>query len=109
MMCKHCGQKTTSADVLACHLSKEHGMKRKTSTWLREHGVSGLMLQSWDRNGAYGYWIVKVDRSASASSTFDNSLLQESASRQQRLEQIHRDERERLISLTIEWDVGKQS
>jgi hypothetical protein len=81
MMCKHCGQKTTSADVLARHLSKGHGMKRKTSIWLREHGVSGLMVQSWDRNGAYGYWIVEVDRFASARSTFDNSLLQESASR----------------------------
>ncbi|KAF1939465.1 hypothetical protein EJ02DRAFT_497113 [Clathrospora elynae] len=49
-------------------------MKRKTSTWLREHGVSGLMLQSWDRNGAYGYWIVEVDRSASASSPGDMAL-----------------------------------
>jgi hypothetical protein len=98
MMCKHCKHKTTSAEILARHLSKEHGVKRKTATWLREHGVSGLVLQSWDRNGAYGYWIVEADRSASASSTFDNSQLQESALRLQRLEQMHRDERERLIS-----------
>jgi hypothetical protein len=98
MMCKHCEQKTTSAEILARHLSKEHGMKRKTATWLREHGVSGLMLQSWDRNGAYGYWIVEEDRSTSTSSTFDNTQLQESAPRLQRLEQMHRDERERLIS-----------
>jgi hypothetical protein len=99
MICKHCGHKTTSAEILARHLSKEHGMKRKTSTWLREHGVNGVMLQSWDRNGAYGYWTIKDDRSpAASSSTSDNSLLQESASRLQRLEQLHLDERERLIS-----------
>jgi hypothetical protein len=97
MMCKHCKQKTTSAEILGRHLSKEHGIKRKTSKWLREHGVDGLVLQFWDRNGAYGYWIVKADRSVSASSTFDNSLLQQSASRLQRLEQLHHDERERLI------------
>jgi hypothetical protein len=54
------------------------------------------MLQSWDHNGAYGYWIVQADSSASAVSTFDNSLLQESASRLQRLEQLHHDERKRL-------------
>lgn len=96
MMCKHCGQKTTSVEILRRHLSKEHGVKRRTSTWLREHGVDGLMLQSWDRNGTYGYWIVRADPSASAVSTFDNSLLQESASRLHRLEQLHRDERERL-------------
>jgi hypothetical protein len=42
------------------------------------------------------YWIVRADSSASAVSTFDNSLLQESASRLHRLEQLHRDERERL-------------
>jgi hypothetical protein len=44
--------------------------------WLRERGFSGLMLQIWDRNEAYGYWIVEEDRSASTSSTFDNSQLQ---------------------------------
>jgi hypothetical protein len=27
IMCKHCGQKTTSANVLACYLLKGHGMK----------------------------------------------------------------------------------
>jgi hypothetical protein len=99
MMCKHCQQKTTSAEILARHLSKEHGVKRKTATWLREHGVRGLMLQIWDRNGAYEYWIVEAERSASANSTFDNSQLQESAPRIQRFEQNHRDERERLISI----------
>lgn len=57
------------------------------------------MLQSWDCNRAYGYWIVKADRSpAASSSTFDNSLLQESASRLERLEQLYLHERERLIS-----------
>jgi hypothetical protein len=35
MMCKYCGLKTTSAEILAGHLSKEHSMKRKTATWLR--------------------------------------------------------------------------
>jgi hypothetical protein len=99
MICKHCGHKTTSAEILARYLPKEHGMKRKTSTWLREHGVNGVMLQSWDRNGAYGYWTIKDDRSpAASSSTFDNSLLQESALRLQRLEQLHLYERERLTS-----------
>jgi hypothetical protein len=32
MMCKHCRQKTTSVEILARHLSKEHSIKRKTST-----------------------------------------------------------------------------
>ncbi|KAJ6267416.1 hypothetical protein PSV08DRAFT_229224 [Bipolaris maydis] len=51
------------------------------------------MLQSWDRNGAYGYWIVtEEDRSVPISSSFDNSLLQQSVPRMQRLEQLHRDE-----------------
>jgi hypothetical protein len=58
MMCKHCRHKTTSLEMLARHLSKDHSMKRKTATWLHDNGVSGLMLQCWDRNGAYGYWIV---------------------------------------------------
>jgi hypothetical protein len=40
--------------------------------------------------------IVKADPSASAISTFDNSLLQESASCLHCLEQLHHDERERL-------------
>jgi hypothetical protein len=39
---------------------------------------------------------VKADPSASAISTFDNSLLQESASRLHCLEQLHHDEREGL-------------
>jgi hypothetical protein len=57
------------------------------------------MLQCWDHNGAYGYWIVKADRStAASSSTFNNSLLQESISRLQRLKKLHCDKRERLIS-----------
>jgi hypothetical protein len=108
MTCKHCGHKTTSAEILARHLSKEHSMKRKTSTWLREHGVTGAVLQCWDRNGAYGYWIVKAGRSpAASSSTFDNSLLQESASRLLRLEQLHLDERKRLISnRSVTNDIG---
>ncbi|PVH91499.1 hypothetical protein DM02DRAFT_663937 [Periconia macrospinosa] len=49
------------------------------------------MLQSWDRNGAYGYWIVaEQDRSVRISSSFDNSLLQQSVPRMQRLEQLGR-------------------
>jgi hypothetical protein len=39
---------------------------------------------------------IKADTSASAISTFDNSLLQESASRLHCLEQLHHDEREGL-------------
>jgi hypothetical protein len=42
MMCKQCRHKTTSAEILGRHLSKEHRVKRKTSTWLREHAASGL-------------------------------------------------------------------
>ncbi|KAJ5052595.1 hypothetical protein J3E74DRAFT_469583 [Bipolaris maydis] len=90
---KHCELKTTSTEVLSRHLSKEHGIKRKTTTWRGEHVVNSLMLQSWDRNGAYGYWIVtEEDRSVPISSSFDNSLLQQSVPRMQRLEQLHRDE-----------------
>ncbi|KAH8690376.1 hypothetical protein GQ44DRAFT_744804 [Phaeosphaeriaceae sp. PMI808] len=96
-MCKHCGLKTTSTEVLSRHLSKDHRMKRKTSTWRREHVIDGLMLQSWDRNGAYGYWTVaELDRSVPISSSFDNSLLQQSVPRMQRLEQLHRDELGRI-------------
>ncbi|PVH93801.1 hypothetical protein DM02DRAFT_540752, partial [Periconia macrospinosa] len=32
VICKHCGFKTTSTEVLSRHLSKEHRIKRKTST-----------------------------------------------------------------------------
>jgi hypothetical protein len=50
---KHLGYRTISAEILAGYLSKDYGIKRKTSTWLCEHGVDGVMLQSWNRNGAY--------------------------------------------------------
>ncbi|KAJ6191987.1 hypothetical protein J3E72DRAFT_443135 [Bipolaris maydis] len=95
--CKHCELKTTSTEVLSRHLSKEHGIKRKTAAWRGEHVVNSLILQSWDRNGAHGYWIVtEEDRSVPTSSSFDNSLLQQSVPRMQRLEQLHRDELVRI-------------
>ncbi|KAH8686644.1 hypothetical protein GQ44DRAFT_631729, partial [Phaeosphaeriaceae sp. PMI808] len=72
-MCKHCGLKTTSTEVLSRHLSKDHRMKRKTSTWRREHVIDGLMLQSWDRNGAYGYWTLGRIRGHLKESNIDTS------------------------------------
>jgi hypothetical protein len=74
--CKHCSLKTTSNGVLSRHLSKNHGVKRKFSTWLHEHVVSDLSLQSWGWHSAAGYWIVKPDRLIAQ--TLDDSLLQDS-------------------------------
>lgn len=71
------------------HLSAKHGLKRKSSTWLQDHVRRGLMLQSWDRNGAYGYWIVEQDGTSATHSSVDSSLQQTSAPRLQRLEQLH--------------------
>lgn len=93
--CKHCGFRTAIGELLARHLSKSHGVKRKSSTWPRDHGVEGLTLQSWDRNGADGHWIVGLDHSAAATSSLDNSLPQDSVSRF-RLERSHRDGLERM-------------
>ncbi|PVH90430.1 hypothetical protein DM02DRAFT_507982, partial [Periconia macrospinosa] len=94
--CKHCGFKTTSVQVVGRHLSKDHNVKRKSSMWLRDHVVEGLTLQSWDRNGTYGYWTVALDRSTMANSSFDNSLLQGSVPRLRRLEELHHNELERV-------------
>jgi hypothetical protein len=77
-------------------------MKRKTTTWLRDHAVDGLFLQSWDRNGACGYWIVDLNRTVMANGRFDSSLLQHPIPRLTRLEQLHHDERERITS----WNAG---
>ena len=63
--------------------------------WLRDHGVEGLTLQSWDRDGADGHWIVGLDHSAAATSSLDNNLPQDSVSRL-RLERSHRDGLERM-------------
>jgi len=73
--CKQCGFKTTSVQVVGRHLSKDHGLKRKSSTWLRDYVIERLTFQSWDRNGTYGYWVVALDRLTTATSSFDNSLL----------------------------------
>jgi hypothetical protein len=35
--CRHCSLKTTSHEVLSRHLSKNHGVKRKSPTWLHDH------------------------------------------------------------------------
>jgi hypothetical protein len=74
--CRHCSFRTTSVEMLNRHLSKSHEMKRKTTTWLHDHAVNGLFLQSWDRNGACGYWIVEPNRTVIATDRFDSSLLQ---------------------------------
>lgn len=55
----------------------------------------GLTLQIWDRNGAYGYWTVALDCPTTATSSFDNSLLQDSVPRLRRLEELHHNELER--------------
>lgn len=93
--CKHCGFRTAIGKLLARHLSRSHGVKRKSSTWPRDHGVEGLTLQSWDRNGADGHWIVGLDHSAAATSSLDNSRPQDSVSRL-RLERSHLDGLERM-------------
>lgn len=70
------------------HLSKTHGMKRKASSSLRDEIVDGILLQSWDQNGACGYWIVKPDSPSLVTSQFDNSLHQISVPRLSRLEEL---------------------
>ena len=94
--CKHCALKTTSQEVLSRHLSKNHGVKRKSSTWLHDHVVSGLSLQSWGWHSAAGYWIVEPDRPILQ--TPDDSQLQDSIPRLFRLEALHRNERDHLIA-----------
>jgi hypothetical protein len=92
---KHCGFGTAIGKLLARRLSKSHGVKRKSSMWLRDHGVEGLTLQSWDRDGADGHCIVGLDHSAAATSSLDNSLPQDSVSRL-RLERSHREGLKRI-------------
>jgi hypothetical protein len=93
--CKLCGFRTAIGELLARHLSRSHGVKRKSSTRPRGHGVEGLTLQSWDRDGADGHWIVGLDHSAAATSSLDNSLPQDSVS-PLRLERSHREGLERM-------------
>jgi len=73
--CKHCGLRTAIGELLARHLSKSHGVERKSSTWPRDHGVEELTLQSWDRDGADDHWIAGLNHSVAATSSLDNSLL----------------------------------
>jgi hypothetical protein len=93
--CRHCSLKTTSHEVLSRDLSKNHGVKRKSPTWLHDHVVSGLSLQSWGWHTAAGYWIVKPESSIALA--LDDSLLQDSVPRLSRLEALHRKERDRLL------------
>jgi hypothetical protein len=94
--CGHCSLKTTSHEVLSRHLSKNHGVKRKSPTWLHDHVVSGLWLQSWGWHSAAGYWIVKPE--SSIAQALDDSLLQDSMPRLSRLEALHRKERDSLLA-----------
>jgi hypothetical protein len=94
--CKHCTLKTTSHEVLSRHLSKNHGVKRKSPTWLHDYVVSGLSLQSWGWHSAAGYWIVEPD--PSIAKPLDDSLLQDSMPGLLRLETLHRNERGHLIT-----------
>ena len=77
--CRHCSLKTTSHEVLSRHLSKNHGVKRKPPTWLHDHVVSGLSLQSWGWHSAAGYWIVKPESSIALA--LDGSLFEDSVPR----------------------------
>ena len=46
--CKHCELKTTSTEVLSRHLSKEHGIKRKTAAWRGDiHGHFRSFIRSF--------------------------------------------------------------
>jgi hypothetical protein len=94
--CRHCSFKTTSHEVLSRHLSKNYGVKRKSPTWLYDHVVSGLLLQSWGWHSADGYWIVKPE--SSITQALDDSLLQDSMPRLSRLEALHRKERDSLLA-----------
>lgn len=96
--CKHCTYKTTSIGMLGRHLSKSHGMKRKTSGWIRDEINDGISLQSWDQNGACGYWIVKPDGPAPVPGQFDDSMHQTSLPRLSRLEELHSTERQRIAN-----------
>jgi len=89
--CKHCGRRSMSVKELGRHLSKSHGMRRKASGWLRDEIRDGLALQSWDFNGARGYWIV-------AGSVDDGLHEKTSTPRLARLEDLHRAERQRMTS-----------
>ena len=66
-------------------------MRRKASGWLRDEIRDGLALQSWDFNGARGYWIV-------AGSVDDGLHEKTSTPRLARLEDLHRAERQRMTS-----------
>jgi hypothetical protein len=93
--CVHCAFKTTSHEVLSRHLSKNHGVKRKSSSWIRDHVASDLLLQSWGWHSAAGYWIVKPE--SSPAQALDDSMLQDSVPRLTRLEALHSKERDQLL------------
>jgi hypothetical protein len=111
--CKHCDYRTTSTDLLGRHLVKSHGRKRKSSSWMRDDVIEGVLLQSWVQSGTRGFWI--VDRNASVEGVaeeLNHACLNHAAlaSTRTRVEQMHKSERERLvdrrlISLT---DVGSE-
>jgi hypothetical protein len=92
--CMHCTFKTINHEVLSRHLSRNHGVKRKPATWLQDHVVSGLSLQSWGWHSAAGYWTVKPE--SSPAQVLDDSLIQDSVPRLSRLEALHRKERDHL-------------
>jgi hypothetical protein len=58
--------------------------------------VSGLSLQSWGRYSAAGCWIVKPDHPSVQ--IIDDSLLQDSMTRLLRLEALHREEGDHLLT-----------
>lgn len=80
--CRYCNFRTTSSEVVS-----RHGVERKPSTWLQDHVVSGLLLQSWEWHSAARYWTVKPD--SSPAQALDNSLLQDSVPRPSRSEALH--------------------
>ena len=89
-VCLQCNCRTTSADLLRRHLSKEHGQRRADMDIHRGKAWKEVSLQSWSQNGKREFWIVESNVDQTPAQDSDRSPR-----RQCRLAQVHSAERDR--------------
>lgn len=95
--CKQCAYRSTSLQLVARHLSKEHHQKTGRKDWFRDGIRDNLRLQSWTQNGPREYWIVGPGEQTLLTPAAADGVAG-SPRRRRRLAELHMEEQRRIAA-----------